>query len=145
MPQTKQEKKIHAMMNKGGLSSKDLLGLRPEQIPKNAPEAIKICSRCEKSFDINKGKGRSFTDLPICRKCIAKGLKPLGSIPRFVWDKLSQKEKQKALAEITRHDPNNSLMEGTTENEVFAKKDFDDLPKILRNKLRTKFGIEVEK
>ena len=98
LPQTKQEKKIHALRSSGSsLSSKDLLGLRPEQIPKNAPEGIKICSRCERSFDINKEKGRSFTDLPICRKCITKGLKPLGSIPRFIWQKKSIDEKKRDL------------------------------------------------
>jgi len=137
LPQTNQEKKIHAMMNKGSsLSSKDLLGLRPEQIPKNAPEGIKICSRCERSFDINKEKGRSFTDLPICRKCIAKGLKPLGSIPRFIWQKKSIDEKKRDLISVGVK-KEDALSDATTP--------FDDLPKPTRNKLRLKFGIEAER
>lgn len=63
---------------KSPLSSKNLIGLKPEQIPKNAPDQIKICSRCEKSFDIDKSKsGRVLGNLPLCNECHAKGLKPL--------------------------------------------------------------------
>ncbi len=80
----KKDGKFHPIENKqqSAISSKDLdksklVGLKPSQIPKNAPASIKICSRCDKSFDINKAKQRNFFDLPICNACTAKGLKPL--------------------------------------------------------------------
>ena len=146
MPQTAQEKKIHLLTkgNKGSaLSSNDLENLKPEQIPKNAPDTIKICSRCDRSFDLSKARQRDFFSLPICNKCTAKGLRPLGHPPHFVWNKFSLAEKERAIEDVGIPKKN---FEPFLRSDVMdlAKKDFDDLPKEVRNRLRVKFGIEKE-
>jgi len=146
LPQTAQEKKIHALLKSGqgsALSSKNLENLRPNQIPKNAPENIKICSRCDRSFDLSKARQRDFFSLPICNKCTAKGLRPLGHPPHFVWNKFSLAEKERAIEDVGIPKKN---FEPFTRSDVMdlAKKDFDDLPKEVRQRLRKKFGIEAE-
>ncbi len=50
------------------ISSKQLEG---------APENIKICSTCERSFDINKERPSDFFALPQCADCKRRGVKPL--------------------------------------------------------------------
>ena len=44
---------------------------------KGAPQSIKVCSTCDRSFDISKQKGNDFFALPQCPNCKRRGVPPL--------------------------------------------------------------------
>lgn len=99
-------------------------------------DSMKICSRCEEHFNIDASKnGRTLSHLPLCNKCDAKGLKPLGFPAHWVWNKMSINEKKETLSDVG--------IPVTNDKEYLHLDDFDDLPKELQDILKTKWGIEV--
>jgi len=111
-------------------------------IPRNAPQTIKYCTRCHKSFDSGQSKGGSFMSGLLCNGCHAKGLRPSGYPAHWVWNKMSLEEKQKDLKgtkENIVYDPNNP-----NALNIFSKGDFDKLPFRVREKLRHKWGVSPE-
>lgn len=81
---------------------------RARQQLKGAPKNIKICSTCDRSFDIDKQKGKDFVftmELPQCTDCKRKGVPPLGQRKkRFLSesdiDRLSELEIKVLLKEV---------------------------------------------
>lgn len=104
----------------------------------------KICSRCDNYFDIDKARYSRYDQLPLCNKCHSKGLRPLGYPSHWVWNKMNDSEKQRSLEDVGIPMPNRQPYT-THDIHHFASKDFDDLPKEVRNRLRAKWGIEPEK
>jgi len=80
--------KFHPHSNKKGVrkarnQSNKFVGIKihpderaGEQL-KGAPQSIKVCSTCDRSFDISKQKGNKFFDLPQCENCKRRGVPPL--------------------------------------------------------------------
>jgi len=83
-----QDGQFHPHSNKKGVrkardQSSKFVGLkiardeRAREQLKGAPQSIKVCSTCDRSFDISKQRGNDFFALPQCDICKRRGVPPL--------------------------------------------------------------------